>query len=340
LARKIAVVLFNLGGPDSLRAVRPFLFNLFNDGAIIRQPQPLRALIAFAISAARAKLAKANYEIMGGRSPLLPETQAQAAALGARLVGEPCDFRVFIAMRYWKPFAADAAEQARAWGAEDAILVPLYPQFSTTTTGSAIAAWRKEWPGPTHTLCCMPTADDLASAHAERILEAWREGGAPPNPRVLFSAHGLPKQIVEAGDPYQWQVEQTVAAVRAKLPGAWQARICYQSRVGPLEWIGPSTEEEIDRAIADRAGLIVSPIAFVSEHVETLVELDRDYAARAKPLPFYLRAKTLGVADSYISLLAAQVRRIARAPSAVSCEAGARLCPRAFDKCPLTESAS
>ena len=250
------------------------------------------------------------------------------------------DFRVFIAMRYWKPFAADAATEARAWRAEEAILLPLYPQFSTTTTASAMIAWRKAWAGTTHTLCCMPTADKLASAHAARILDVWRAGGSPPNPRILFSAHGLPKQIVDAGDPYQWQIEQTVAAVRAKLPAGWDARICYQSRVGPLEWIGPSTEQEIDRAIVDHAGVIVSPIAFVSEHIETLVELDIDYAQRARPLPFYLRADALGVCDDYIALLADEVKRLARAPARISCEAGARICPRAFTKCPLTASVS
>ena len=335
--RKIAIILFNLGGPDSLDAVQPFLFNLFNDRAIITAPQPIRAGIAALISTTRTKLAKANYALMGGRSPLLPETQAQADALQKRLENAEAEFRVFIAMRYWKPFTADAARAAREWGAEEALLVPLYPQFSTTTTGSSLGAWRSVWQGPSRTLCCYPTGKSFAQAHADAILAAWEKGGSPPNPRVLFSAHGLPKRVIDGGDPYQWQVEQTVDQVSAKLPAAWQKRLSYQSRVGPLEWIGPSTEEEIDAALRDRIGLIVSPIAFVSEHVETLVELDIDYGKRAAAAPFYLRAKALGIADGLIDTLAAQCLRLASTTAPVSCAAGLRLCPARFTQCPNSE---
>ena len=339
-ARKIAVVLFNLGGPDKLAAVQPFLFNLFNDRAIIDQPQPLRTAIALAISTSRNKLAQANYQLMGGRSPLLPETEAQAKALVSELADETDEFAVFIAMRYWHPFAAETAAEVKAWGADDVLLVPLYPQFSTTTTGSAMEAWRKVYQGSTRIICCYPDADKFVQAHADCILDAWRAGGSPPNPRVLFSAHGLPKIIVERGDPYQWQVEQTVAAVRAKLPAAWDAKVCYQSRVGPLEWIGPSTEQEIERANHDRVGVIVSPIAFVSEHVETLVELDIEYGKLGVALPFYLRARTPGIAPSFITMLADEVRRLSKTNELISCEAGGRLCPQHFAKCPLSASAS
>ncbi len=336
--RKIAVILFNLGGPDSLESVRPFLFNLFNDKAIIGAPQPIRWALATLISTTRTKLAQSNYALIGGRSPLLPETQAQAGALQARLDQASIDgveLKTFIAMRYWRPFAADAAAEARAWGAEEALLLPLYPQFSTTTTGSAMGAWDKAWNQPTRTLCCYPTGAAFARAHADAILSAWREAGSPPSPRVLFSAHGLPKRIVESGDPYQWQVEQTVAAVRAKLPAEWQYRTCYQSRVGPLEWIGPSTEHEIHQAVTEGQGLIVSPIAFVSEHVETLVELDIEYGKLAAPLPFYIRAKALGVADGLIDSLAAEAVRLVKTSSPVSCQAGGRLCPPEHKLCPL-----
>jgi protoporphyrin/coproporphyrin ferrochelatase len=342
-ARKIAVILFNLGGPDSLEAVRPFLFNLFNDGAIIGAPQPIRFAIATLISSTREKLAQANYALMGGRSPLLPETEAQKEALQKLLdrdAPEGVALKAFIAMRYWKPFSSDAAEQARAWGADEAVLVPLYPQFSTTTTGSSIGAWNKAWKGASRTLCCYPTADEFAQAHADSVLAAWKEGGSPAKPRVLFSAHGLPKSIVDGGDPYQWQVEQTCAAVRALLPAEWEYRVCFQSRVGPMEWIGPSTEHEIHQAVKDSQGLIVSPIAFVSEHVETLVELDVEYGKIAEPLPFYLRAKAIGVADGFIHTLARETLRLVKTSAPVSCEAGTRLCPASFTKCPHHASAS
>ena len=206
--RKIAVVLFNLGGPDSLAAVRPFLFNLFSDRRIIAAPAPVRHLIAALIATTRTRLAQGNYALMGGRSPIVPETEAQAEALQRRLPdSEATTFKVFVAMRYWKPFATHAAAAVRAWGADEAVLLPLYPQFSTTTTASAEEAWRKAFQKPTHTVCCYPANTQLARAHADAIETAWRKAGAPDNPRVL-----------DAGDPYQWQVERSAAAVSALLP--------------------------------------------------------------------------------------------------------------------------
>ncbi|MGE0596304.1 MAG: ferrochelatase [Hyphomonadaceae bacterium] len=337
-SRRVAVILFNLGGPDSLAAVRPFLFNLFNDKAIISAPQPLRFLLAQLISRARTRTAQANYALMGGRSPLLPETEKQARALEAALAARVSNvsFRCFPAMRYWKPFVKDAARAAEDWGATDALLLPLYPQFSSTTTGSSLGAWKRASRLPAATICCYPATDGFADAHAEAILAAWREGGSPPNPRVLFSAHGLPQRVIDAGDPYQWQIERSVAAVRAKLPRDWEFRTCYQSRVGPLKWIGPSTEEEIEAAAADRAGLVVSPIAFVSDHVETLVELDIEYAQKAKALgvPYYLRAPALGDAPGFIDALAGLAEQALSAPGAVRSETGGRLCPAACGLCP------
>jgi ferrochelatase len=336
--RRVAIILFNLGGPDAPEAVRPFLFNLFNDRAIIALPQPLRLLLAQLISRTREKSAKANYDRMGGRSPILPETEAQALALESMLNqrGLGVEFKCFIAMRYWRPFTADAARAAQDWGADEAVLLPLYPQFSSTTTASSLAAWRGASALSARTLCCYPAGDALAQAHAESILEAWRAGGSPPNPRVLFSAHGLPESVIARGDPYQWQVEQTVAAVRAQLPAEWDARTCYQSRVGPMKWIGPSTPEEIESAGRDQVGIIVSPIAFVSEHVETLVELDWEYAelAKEKALPYYLRAQALGVAPRFIAALADLAARALDGPPMIRSETGGRLCPAKFGLCP------
>jgi ferrochelatase len=336
--RKVAVILFNLGGPDGPDAVRPFLFNLFSDKRIIAAPAPVRLGIATLISTTRAPSARKNYALMGGGSPIVPETQAQLDALQSRLTPTAThEFRVFMAMRYWKPFAKDAAAAARAWGADEAILLPLYPQFSTTTTASARDVWAKVFDGPTRMACCYPTENGVAQAHADAILAAWKAGGSLPQPRVLFSAHGLPQRVVDAGDPYQWQVEQTVAAVSALLPSDWIFRTCYQSRVGPLKWIGPSTEEAIEEAGRDGAGVIVSPIAFVSEHIETLVELDVEYAEKAHELgvPFYLRAKTPGVADAFIDGLARVTRRAVDDAQAVASATGVRLCPGAFGACPM-----
>jgi ferrochelatase len=336
--RRVAIILFNLGGPDAPEAVRPFLFNLFNDRAIIALPQPLRWALAQLISRTREKSARANYDRMGGRSPILPETEAQARALETALNarGLGAEFKCFIAMRYWRPFTHEAARAAQDWGADQAVLLPLYPQFSSTTTASSLAAWRQASALPSRTLCCYPAGDEFAQAHAESILDAWRAGGTPHNPRVLFSAHGLPESVIARGDPYQWQVEQTVAAVTRKLPAEWQTRTCYQSRVGPMKWIGPSTPEEIEAAARDHVGVIVSPIAFVSEHVETLVELDWEYAelARGLALPFYLRAKALGPAPRFIDALADLVARALDAAPMIRSESGARICPAEFGLCP------
>lgn len=337
-SRRVAVILFNLGGPDEPKAVRPFLFNLFNDAAIIGLPQPFRFLLAQLISRTREKTAQENYAYMGGGSPLVPETQKQADALEHELARRVPNvtFKCFLAMRYWRPFTKDAARAAKAWGATDAILLPLYPQFSSTTTASSLKQWRKHSDLPAATLCCYPAGGAFAEAHADAIMQAWRDAGSPANPRVLFSAHGLPQRVVDGGDPYQWQVEQSAAAVRAKLPATWDTRISYQSRVGPLKWIGPATDEEVRAAGQDKVGLIVSPIAFVSDHVETLVELDIEYAqlAREAGVPFYLRAPALGAAPRFIAALADLAERALDAPGRLQSETGGRLCPARFGLCP------
>ena len=336
-SRRVAIILFNLGGPDTQAAVRPFLFNLFNDRAIINAPQPIRFLLAQFISRSRAKFARANYMLMGGGSPILPETVKQADAIEAAIRQRVANvtFKCFPAMRYWTPFVKDAARAAEQWGATDAILLPLYPQFSTTTTASSLKAWTQVCDLPASTICCYPAGAQFARAHADAIVQAWRDAGAPANPRILFSAHGLPKRVVEAGDPYQWQVEQSVAAVIGALPGEWDTRLCYQSRVGPLEWLGPSTEAEVRNAGRDKAGVIVSPIAFVSEHVETLVELDIEYAevAKAAGAPFYIRAPALGAALRFIDVLADLVELALKSPGKLQSETGGRLCPRQFGLC-------
>jgi ferrochelatase len=309
-----AVVLMNLGGPDSLRAVRPFLFNLFNDPAIIRLPAVARVPLAWLIASRRASTARAIYERLGGASPLLANTEAQADALQAVLGN---NYRCFIAMRYWRPFTRDCAAAVKQWSPDRIILLPLYPQFSTTTTASSLAAWqaeatRQRLNAPTKAIRCYPTAAGLIEALAAGIEAALAASAQQASRvRLLFSAHGLPLRIVEAGDPYPEQIAQTAAAIvdalKQKEPD-WQ--ICYQSRVGPLVWLGPSVEMELRRAARDQVGVIVVPISFVSEHSETLVELDHDYRKMAESLavPVYLRVPTVGVDSRFIASLADLVR--------------------------------
>ncbi|HEX5379283.1 MAG TPA: ferrochelatase [Phenylobacterium sp.] len=335
---KLAVVLFNLGGPDGPKAVRPFLYNLFKDPAIIGAPALVRYPLAAFISTTREKSAQANYALMGGGSPLLPETKIQAQALEAALASAHPDdeVRVFIAMRYWKPFADETARAVAAFGPDELVLLPLYPQFSTTTTGSSLKDWARAYRGPgrVRTVCCYPTAAGLVEGHVRAISETWGKAGRPANVRLLFSAHGLPEKIVEAGDPYQAQIEATAAAVAARLPQLADWIICYQSRVGPLKWLGPSTDAEIRRAGSEGKGVLICPIAFVSDHVETLVELDREYAEVAHTVGCapYLRAPALAADQAFIGALA-QAVEAARTRDAPVGPEGAWLCPAGHGQC-------
>ena len=335
---KLAVVLFNLGGPDGPAAVRPFLKNLFSDPAIIGLPAVVRRPLASLIARRRAKAAQANYDLMGGASPLLPETEAQARALEARLKAHApeVESRAFVAMRYWRPFAVETAREVAAFAPDEIVLLPLYPQFSTTTTGSSLNDWRAHYRGPgrSRAVCCYPTVDGLLEAHAQAIRQVWQAAGSPDGLRLLFSAHGLPQKVVDAGDPYAAQVEATAARLAARLPEFADWRVCYQSRVGPLKWLSPSTEAEVRRAGAEGKGVIVAPVAFVSEHVETLVELDHEYAkvaheAGCKP---YLRAPTPGVRESFIDDLA-QAALIALGRVGDARPHGPWLCPAGLTKC-------
>lgn len=341
MSRKIAVVLFNLGGPDSPAAVRPFLFNLFNDPAIIRVPWPVRWCLARLISRKRAPEATAIYENLGGRSPLLPNTQAQAQALEAALASAG-QVRTFIAMRYWHPMTAETLAAVQAFDPDDIVLLPLYPQFSTTTSGSSLKLWhdmarRVGIAAPTRTVCCWPVARGFVRAVADLVAAGVAQAAGHGSPRVLFSAHGLPEKIIAAGDPYQWQVEQTVSAVveRLNIPDL-DFVVCYQSRVGPLKWIGPATDDEIDRAGQDRQPVVMVPIAFVSEHSETLVELDIDYRdlAAAVGVPFYHRVRTVNVDESFVAGLASMVVAALERPVSTVPDGGMRLCPGGWSGCP------
>jgi len=334
-----AVVLFNLGGPDSLDAVRPFLFNLFNDPAIINLPAPLRRLVATLISRRRAPIARAIYERIGGHSPLLELTRQQAMALRGMLGSEA---EVFVAMRYWHPLTEEAVRAVKAFRPDEIILLPLYPQYSTTTSGSSIKAWMAAaaaagLTAPTRAVCCYPTEPGFVAALATSIRPAYDEAARRGRPRILFSAHGLPKKVIDAGDPYQWQVERTAAAVVAAQDiDGLDAVVCYQSRVGPLEWIGPSTDAEIRRAGAERVPVVVVPIAFVSEHSETLVELDMEYRELAyrAGVPDYVRVPAVGTARPFIEGLAALVRHASGSERSLVAQEGKPPCPADRTGCP------
>ncbi len=339
MARK-AVVLFNLGGPDSLEAVEPFLFNLFYDPAIIRLPTPIRFLIAKLISKRRAPIAQDIYRNIGGSSPLLSQTQDQADALLKSLLDDGDEYEIFIAMRYWHPRASETVRAVVDFNPDEVILLPLYPQFSTTTTRSSVREWKREaekigLQAPTSTLCCYPNDAGFVKANVALIREKLAEVEGD-RPRLLFSAHGLPKKIVDAGDPYQWQVEQSVAAIVKELAmDDLDYRICYQSRVGPVEWISPATEDEIETAGQEKRSVMVIPVAFVSEHSETLVELDIEYAelAEEKGVPAYYRVPTAGIQPAFIEGLANLVKKQGGGRTQSLC--GEAICPKNLGDCAL-----
>ncbi len=338
---RTAVVLFNLGGPDQVSAIRPFLRNLFSDPAILRVPFFIRYFLARWITRVRLKPATENYQFLGGKSPLLALTEMQARALEAALgEGTKC----FIAMRYWHPMSLATARAVADYQPDQIFLLPLYPQYSTATTASSLTAWREAAAtiglvAPTTTLCCY--ADD--AGYAKSIAGLLQETlnmlakTATPNPiRVLFSAHGLPESIIRRGDPYQHQVERSVAAVLEQLPMPVDWVICYQSRATPQKWLEPSTEDEIRRAGQDQVTVVIVPIAFVSDHVETLVELDIEYRqlASAEAVPGYHRVPVPNDNQDFITALADLVRRgFAQGPGLCAHQTG-NLCPALHRQCP------
>ena len=329
---KIAVVLFNLGGPDSPEEIEPFLFNLFRDPAILTVPSLVRIPLAWFIARRRAPIAKEIYAKIGGRSPILAETEAQARALQYALSSH--ETRCFVAMRCSKPFSDDTARAVAAWNPDRIVLLPLYPQFSTTTTASSIKDWRRaaakaKITAPHSRICCYPQASGFIEAMADLTRQTMAKARSDVTYRLLLSAHGLPERIVAKGDPYRWQTEQTAKSL-VELLGITDWSVCYQSRVGPLKWIGPSTDDEIRRAGAEGKGVVVVPIAFVSEHSETLVELDLEYRALAEKagVADYLRVPTVGVHPAFIADLARQVLQ-----SLQTSVLGERICPGTLSGC-------
>lgn len=373
---KYAIVLFNLGGPDSLEAVQPFLYNLFSDPAIIRLPKFLRLFVAKMISNRRAPIAKDIYKLLGGSSPILKNTKIQAHALEAKLNSElnaklnnelntnlnaelsgkadlssKAEAKCFIVMRYWHPFSAETVEQIAEYAPDIIIKLPLYPQFSTTTTASSFLdfdqainkiyktqKFSSQKKPDMRQICCYPQEQGFISAIAETTKLAYESvlHKTGKNPRILFSAHGLPKKIVDAGDPYQWQCQLTALAIVAKLQiPALDWVLCFQSRVGPMEWIKPATDDEILKAGESAVPLVVVPIAFVSEHSETLVEIGIEYRklARLAGVPAFEAVPTVSDAPEFIAGLARLVLAAEAGQGACSSGTGERLCPQGMSGC-------
>ncbi|MFA5593002.1 MAG: ferrochelatase [Micavibrio sp.] len=318
--KKTAIVLFNLGGPDSKESIRPFLFNFFTDPNIIRLPYPFRWLLAHRIASSRTKKeAGDSYRELGDKSPLLENSRAQARALEDLLNGEAGGnnlYKCFITMRYWHPLADETAQEVKAWEPDNIILLPLYPQYSTTTTRSSFQEWQKAAKKtgldkkPFNLVCCYSLESGFIAASAENVRTVYDRAVAETGlkPRVLFSAHGLPESVVKDGDPYQEQCELSAAAIAAATGVEnldW--KICYQSRIGPRKWLGPSTEECVHEAIKDGVPLVILPHAFTQEHVETLVEIDIEYRhiAEKAGIKGYYKAETVGTHPAFIRGLAA-----------------------------------
>tara|TARA_B100001123_G_scaffold1687_1_gene2356 strand:- start:3361 stop:4389 length:1029 start_codon:yes stop_codon:yes gene_type:complete len=338
---KKAVILFNLGGPDKLDSVEPFLFNLFKDPAIIDLPKIFRYPIAKLISNRRAPVAKKIYEQLGGSSPILKLTEEQSAKLEKmlNLSQSQNQFKTFIVMRCWHPRAIETIQKLKLFEPDEVILLPLYPQYSASTTGSSIKEWHQvcnseNFHVKTSTICCYPTDDYFINAHVNLIEEKIKN---LKNFKLIFSAHGLPERNIKKGDPYQWQVEQTVDKIVKKMNIVELNYILsYQSRVGPLKWIGPSTDSVIIENSKLGKDLVIVPIAFVSEHSETLVELDIEYKKLADEngCKNYIRVQALGIDENFIKSMNNLILNIEEYKFKNGLYSPKNKCPSNFIKCP------
>ena len=319
-SKRVGVVLFQLGGPDSLGAVEPFLYNLFCDPDIIEFPSRLgRRPLARLIARARAKSVWHHYETIGGGSPIRRLTEEQAAALQTRLIQEGVDARCVVAMRYWHPLTAEAVAQLERADIDQLVLLPMYPQYSRTTTGSSLNEWNRHWSRSVPTFCINGLYRNplYLEALAEKIDETLARFPDPAAVNLVFSAHGLPISMIEKGDPYQREIEETVSLVMRQ--GAWANpyRLCYQSKVGAGRWLQPSLHATLRELAAENAhDVCVVPVSFVSDHVETLGEIDHEAREEAGNLGIRQFEMTPGLNDSpkFIHALAASVMEAIQEP--------------------------
>ncbi len=310
-----ALILLNMGGPDSLEAVEPFLYNLFSDRELIQLPAGalLQKPFAKLISHFRAKHVVENYRMIGGKSPLLAWTQKQAAGIAQRLE----NMQPFVVMRYWHPFAADALAEIRQAGIEQAVVLSMYPHYTGATTGSSINDFKRtaarvcpglnyqlieqwyDWPGYLDALATRikSTLNDLSAADRAEV-------------QIVFSAHALPQKFIDRGDPYLQQVEATVQGVMQRV-GAVDWHLGFQSRSGPVQWMEPETTDVMDRlAVAGKTSLLIVPVSFVSDHIETLHEIDIEYREHAQEhgIVKYVRAPSLNAGDDFLQAMADLVK--------------------------------
>jgi len=301
--RRSGVVLFQLGGPDSLQAIEPFLFNLFCDPDIIDFPFARlgRRPLAKLISTTRAKKVAHHYQVIGGCSPIRRHTEQQARALEAELRHAGVDATCVVAMRYWHPFTAEAIAQLQAADVDEVVLLPMYPQYSSTTTGSSLNEWERkaklQW--TTHVVREFYAHPGYLEAVCEQVERTLARFARPAEAELVFSAHSVPVSVIEHGDPYQRQIEETVALVMER--GGWRNhhRLCYQSKVGASKWLQPSLRTTVrDLAAANVKDVCIVPIAFVSDHVETLGEIDHEAREQALALGIRQFEMTPGLNDS------------------------------------------
>ena len=313
---RIGVLLLNLGGPDRIEDVRPFLYNLFSDPEIIRLPiKALQKPLAWFISTARAKKSQQNYLEIGGGSPLRKITEAQGKALEEKLAELEQDAKVYIGMRYWHPFTEEAIDQIKRDKIEKLVILPLYPQFSISTSGSSFRILEEMWAEDpelskiNYTL--IPSWYDRAGylqAMADLIAQELNKFEHPDQVHIFFSAHGVPQSYVdEAGDPYQKEIESCTRLIMQTLDRPNECTLAYQSRVGPVEWLQPYTEEALKELGEQQIdNLLVVPISFVSEHIETLQEIDIEYKEIAEEagIKNFCRVPALNTHSGFIDALA------------------------------------
>jgi protoporphyrin/coproporphyrin ferrochelatase len=324
---RLGVLLLNLGGPEQLSDVRPFLFNLFSDPEIIRIPiAALQKPLAWFIATTRAKKSQANYEKIGGGSPLRRITEAQARAIEAQLQARGEDAKVYIGMRYWYPFTEEAVEQIKRDEIEKLVILPLYPQFSISTSGSSFRLLGKIWrenpalQPPWYTVISdWYNLPGYLAAMADLIGKEIDKCPHPDTAHVFFSAHGVPVSYVEeAGDPYQQEIEECAKLIMEKLGRENNYTLAYQSKVGPVEWLKPYTEDAIpelaEQGVKD---LVVVPISFVSEHIETLEEIDIEYREIAEEAGIHTfnRVPALDTHPLFIEAMVDLVQQAATSPS-------------------------
>lgn len=324
---RLGVVLFQLGGPDTLAAIEPFLYNLFCDPDIIDFPFARigRKPLAKLISTTRARKVQHHYATIGGGSPIRRFTERQARSLETVLREQGLEARCFIAMRYWHPFTREAIERLRAAQCDEVVLLPMYPQYSSTTTGSSLNEWHRHFYDDVPVHCVDPFYPNAMYLDAviEKVDEALARFPVPERAEIVFSAHSVPLSVIAKGDPYQRQIEDTVRLLMQR--GGWRNphRLCYQSKVGASKWLQPSLHRALHDLAAEKVHEVcVVPVAFVSDHVETLGEIDHEAREEARRLGVTQFEMSAGLNDSpkFIQALA---QIVMQTMSAESLESGA-----------------